>query len=155
MNVIEDGRREKAERVVAMHSIKVLLLDFSPIAVLGRTLKRILESSPYLAVGYEKESIDAWHPAQFEESFARIVSKFVPEIIILIIAQNNIMEFGDLIQEMSRKSISQSILAMFENISSLSTLVLTLKSGYVYFIPSPINTENLFTVIWRTIANAV
>lgn len=138
-----------------MDSIKVLLLDFSPIAVLGRTLRRVLESSPYLVVGYERESIDAWGSnLEFDESFSRIAAKYNPEIIILILSQSSIKESGNLIQAMSRKSISQSILAMFENPSSLSTMVLTLKSGSVHFIPSPIDVESVFTVIWRAIANA-
>ncbi len=127
---------------------KILLLDFIPGCGLGGKLREILESSFSLGVQLQLESVEVRRPAFSDSDLSRIISRFNPDVIFLVLSPRLQEEFSGLSQFM-KIELSKTPIVVVAEVGKPDEIFALLKLGVADFITPPLKTINVLPRIWR------
>ena len=96
-----------------MEPPRILLLDFNPVADLGRKLQGILESSNQ-EIQFQQGSPGLHGFTLCDRDLSKLLSRFYPDLIFLILAPDLLRQANALCQSIQRSSSDIPILVVLE-----------------------------------------
>ena len=131
-----------------MEEAKILLLDLNPASPLGNTLGGILKSSLKPAVPLRYESVGFFLPALFEGELSSIISRSVPDLILLILWPKHLKQSRALLQSIRKEASELPIIVVTEECKPDRMLGL-LGAGAADFITPPLKPIEVLPRVWR------
>jgi two-component system response regulator GlrR len=131
-----------------MDAPTVLQLDFDPDSDLGNRLKKILDSSFNVEVCAQEGAIAHGDISYNNIDMERLVSRFDPEIILLILPQLSLRQAASIFQSIKVNAAQAPIIIVAEPNEPEQMLDL-LKLGATDFITPPLKATNVLPRLWR------
>jgi DNA-binding NtrC family response regulator len=131
-----------------MEEAKILLLDLNPAGPLGNTLGGILKSSLKPGVQLRYESVGVFEPAFFEGELSNIISRFAPDLILLVLSPRRLKQSRTLFQSIRKEASELPIIVVTEECKPDRMLGL-LKIGAADFITPPLKAIDVLPRVWR------
>lgn len=130
-----------------MEPSRMLLLDFNPVAGLGQKLQGILESSNR-EIQFQQESPEVHGSTLCDKDLSKIISRFHPNLIFLILSPDLLGQADALCQSIQRASLEIPILVVIEK-GEPDKLFKLLEIGVADFITPPLKAIDILPRVWR------
>jgi DNA-binding NtrC family response regulator len=153
------GHKQYKGSLAVTHA-SVLLLEFSPVAELGRELREILGSSASKSLQIHQETIVGFDgngskdgPKFGPQNLARLIKRHDPDVIFLTMSQESLVRAPALLQALGKTPETCPMIVVAES-DEPNELFALLELGVADFITPPLQAPNILPRLWRQIEQA-